>query len=268
MNHSKLIKKEMIAEQSLLFTIEKPAGFTFLPGQFVEIKIPSLSATSNSSATEEGTPVILPPHYFSIVSTPADKDLVFLARIRDSVYKNKLMSMSAGEELLISEAAGHWTLANSPTKQVMFIVGGVGSAGVYGMVKDVMQNAKNDVLNKDITPENQAKPSEFHIVSLFSNQSIAATAFYEELYNEWPKLGYSTYFATTRENNNIDRVYSRRVDTIMLQEMLGKEFDQQSVSEVSFYVVGAPEFVIEMRKQLLELGAVVTNIKLDLFTGY
>lgn len=238
----KLIKKEMIAENSLLFIVERPADFEFIPGQFVEMTLVGLED-------------LKPAHFFSIVSPEQNKNEIhFLARIRDSVFKNQLMGMQPGEMLNISEARGPWTIDKATKTNIMFIVGGVGIASVMSIV---------DSINLD-----PAQKEKYKIGLLSSNHSVVATPFLDVLENEWHDNKCQTYFIFTREDVKRARSYNRHLDTEMVNEVRKGVFGDLSINEICFYICGSVEFVVEIRKLLLSMGVTVNDIKVDLFTGY
>jgi ferredoxin-NADP reductase len=177
------------------------------------------------------------------------KELSFLARIRDSKFKNKLMNMNIGEEMEISQSDGLWTLECSTKRNVMFIVGGVGVAPVMSIV-------------------NSATSSVYNFALLSSNRSQAATPFYKELYQDWHNKKCSTYFAFTRESSSLDRIFNKRIDESMISNVLKTGFPNNQFADICFYICGGSEFVVEIRRLLLSLAINVNDIKLDLFTGY
>lgn len=77
-NHQvKLKKKEEIAEGTMAFSFEKPAGFQFKPGQFANLTL------LNPSETDAGDNV----RTLSIASAPFEEDLMFATRMRDTAEK-------------------------------------------------------------------------------------------------------------------------------------------------------------------------------------
>jgi ferredoxin-NADP reductase len=243
MKKVKLISKQYIAEQSLLFTVERPNGFSFKSGQFVEIQIPTI--------TEK-----IEPHYFSIVSSEQSPQLDFLARMRDSIFKNTLHKLTIGEKLEISDASGKWTLEQAPSKKILFLIGGVGIASVMSIL-NTLENEKNEGLDRG-----------FKITILYSNKKIESTSFFKELYTSWNTLGYNTYFALTQESVQKERVSSKRIDLELIKQVALDCFDARLNEDISYYICGGSDFVVNMRKLLVEGGVDVKFLKLDLFTGY
>jgi ferredoxin-NADP reductase len=237
----KLKSKILIAEQALLFTVNRPTDFQFRAGQFVEIKIPQIKET-------------IPPHYFSIVSSEKSNELVFLARMRDSKFKNVLGSLSINDELEISEASGNWVLDRSPSKKIVFLVGGVGIAPVMSIFNSIVENEVTD--------------PELKISLLYSNKTVSSASFYNELFDNWNSGRFSSFFAFTQELVDRERVYSKRIDKEVIEDIVQKSFKTKVNEGIAYYVCGTPEFALSMRGFLVELGVEVKFIKFDLFTGY
>ena len=73
----KFIRNEEIADGTMTFHFEKPAGFTFIAGQYLNWKLIDPPETD-----EEGT-----RRFFSIVAPPYEQDLMFATRMRDTAFK-------------------------------------------------------------------------------------------------------------------------------------------------------------------------------------
>ncbi len=69
--------REEIAEGTMAFHFEKPAGFSFKPGQAIDVVLVEPPTTDPQSAR----------HTFSIVSAPFQDELVVATRMRDSAFK-------------------------------------------------------------------------------------------------------------------------------------------------------------------------------------
>ncbi|HYL96813.1 MAG TPA: FAD-dependent oxidoreductase, partial [Terriglobales bacterium] len=113
---SKLISREQIAEGTMAFHFEKPAGFDFQGGQSVD-----LTMLNPPETDEEGN-----IRTFSIVSAPHEKELMFATRMRDTAFKRSLKTIPLGTELKIDGPMGSFTLHKNSTKPAAFLAGGIG----------------------------------------------------------------------------------------------------------------------------------------------
>ena len=88
---SKLLGNEEIAQSTLAFHFEKPAGFAFTPGQSINLFLP------------EGFPGVSDDRQraFSLVSAPHEDRLTIATRMRRSAYKQPLKDAEPGAAVRI-----------------------------------------------------------------------------------------------------------------------------------------------------------------------
>jgi len=124
LNHTTALRKrEQIAEGTIAFHFEKPAGFEFRAGQFLDwtlINPPETDAEGNTRA-------------FSIVSAPFESDVI-ATRMRDTAFKRVLRSMPLGTEVKIDGPSGSFTLHKNSAKPAVFLAGGIGITPFVSMV--------------------------------------------------------------------------------------------------------------------------------------
>lgn len=72
------LRREEVAQGTMAFHFAKPVGFTFKPGQAVDL----ILTGSHAAEGDNGR------HTFSLVSAPFEDELVVATRMRDSVFKN------------------------------------------------------------------------------------------------------------------------------------------------------------------------------------
>jgi predicted ferric reductase len=110
-NHQvRLKKKEEIAEGTMAFYFEKPAGFQFKPGQFANLTLlnpPETDAEGNVRT-------------FSIASAPLEEDLMFATRMRDTAFKRVLKSMPLGTEITLGGPFGSFSLHSDASRPGSF----------------------------------------------------------------------------------------------------------------------------------------------------
>src|SRR5690349_3221839 len=80
-----LQQREEVADRTIAFHFSKPAGFSYTPGQAIDLILPSAVAGAESMR-----------HAFSIVSAPHESDLVVTTRMRDSAFKHALARLPVG----------------------------------------------------------------------------------------------------------------------------------------------------------------------------
>jgi ferredoxin-NADP reductase len=82
-----LAGREEIAASTMAFHFRKPAGFSFRPGQAIDLIL-------DSPAMEESG-----RHTFSLVSAPSEPELTIATRMRDSAFKRTLKTLLIGERV-------------------------------------------------------------------------------------------------------------------------------------------------------------------------
>ena len=73
----KLLKVEEVAEGTMSFYFERPPGFQFKPGQYLDCTLidpPETDAEGNIRT-------------FSLASSPEEKELMIVMRMRDTAFK-------------------------------------------------------------------------------------------------------------------------------------------------------------------------------------
>lgn len=133
----KLIKKEVIANNTMAFYFEKPADFTFRAGQFADYTLidpPETDAKGNTRG-------------FSLAEAPFEEYLIGATRMRDTAYKRVLKDLPIGTEVVLDAAYGNFTLHKDDTIPAIFIVGGIGVAPVRSMIAQALfEKTKHELI--------------------------------------------------------------------------------------------------------------------------
>lgn len=107
---TRLIAREMIAENTLALTIERPGDFTFEAGQNTTISLPGKHADDLRE--------------FTMASAPHEKDLMIAMRIRNSEFKNACYALRPGDAISVRTAAG--SLWQQTAEPQVWLSGGIG----------------------------------------------------------------------------------------------------------------------------------------------
>jgi ferredoxin-NADP reductase len=108
--------REEIAEGTMAFHFVKPTGFSFKPGQAIDVILVEPPTTDAQSTR----------HTFSIVSAPFQDELVVATRMRDSAFKRALKSLPVGSPAKLEGPFGSLTLQKDRARPAVFIAGGIG----------------------------------------------------------------------------------------------------------------------------------------------
>ena len=154
--------REEIAEGTMAFHFAKPTGFSFKPGQAIDIVLIGPPTTDTQNAR----------HTFSIVSAPFQTELVVATRMRDSAFKRAIKSLPIGSPVKFEGPFGSLTLHNDWTRPAVFIAGGI---GVTPFISILRQAAKDQLPQR--------------LLLLYSNRRPEDAAFLAELQQLEQQIG-------------------------------------------------------------------------------
>ena len=231
----KLIKRQMIAENTVELTFQLDQELNFLAGQDVRFTIPELlhhDAKGNA-------------RYFSIVSSPSDKTHIVIAtRLSDSGFKITLMEMEMGDELFVDELYGQMVLPQKIEQPLVFIAGGIGITPFMSMLRYI-----------------QEQGLEYNLTMLYSNRTEKSAAYLEELQDYHRQLNnFRLLLIMTNDDNWIGE--DRRIDQTFIRNKI------ENYKEAKFFLVGPPAMVSGIKASLDNLKIKPENILLVEFSGY
>lgn len=239
---SRLKDRKMIAEFTAGFWFEKPADFSFKPGQYIQLTLKELVSPDPKGNNR----------VFSIASSPRDQDIMIATRLTGSNYGETLMHMPIGTEVEIDGPFGSFALPNDTSKPVVLLAGGIGITTFRSMAK----HAAEEKLPHQIT-------------LLYTNRTPASTAFLGDL-EAW-----------ARENPNF-RFVATVTDAIPQGQAWGDSPYQRTgfidanfiasvvpdLEQPVYYVAGPPAMVHAIVYTLVGMGVAEDNIKQEEFAGY
>jgi len=232
----RLIKKEMVANNTMAFHFEKPADFTYVAGQYCDFTLINPTETD-----DEG-----PKRTFSLASAPFEPDIMITTRLRDTAFKRALKDMSLGDAIQLEGPFGSLALPKTATRPAVFLTGGVGAT----MVRSMITQAVHDHHTQPIT-------------FLYSNRSAEDTVFLDEF---TALANQSELFTFVPTMTDTDDQSARNEHGPITLDMLKKYVTDITVP--AYYLSGSGEMVGAMRRMLMGAGIDRTNIRSDLFVGY
>jgi ferredoxin-NADP reductase len=237
-HHVRLRKKEEVAEGTMAFYFEKPAGFQFKPGQFA-----NLTLLNPSETDAEGN-----VRTFSIASAPLEEDLMFATRIRDTAFKRVLKTMPLGTEIALAGPFGSFTLHSDSSRAGVFIAGGIGITPFRSMI-----------LN--------ASASRFphRLLLIYSNRRPEDAAFLQELEGIEKENTRYRFIGTMTQLEKSTQKWEGRTGFID-KHMLSERMDDLKSSIC--YVAGPPAMVSAIGRALTALGISEDAIRSEEFAGY
>jgi len=213
--------KELAPEvHHLDFEVPGVSEFKFTPGQFISI-VETVDGKEKTRA-------------YSIAS-PRDgnKFSLCLNRVPDGLVSNMMFALKAGDEIVMNEPLGYFTLRH-PGRRVVFVCTGTGIAPFRSILQDHL-------------PRTQP-----HISMLFGTRHETGLLYREEmeqLEREYPSFRYLTTLSKPHEGwpGRAGRV------TAHLDEVIGLRTPEDIV-ETDVYICGLKEMVDDVRAELKKRG--------------
>ena len=227
---TKLISKEVVAEDTYQFTFEKPDDFEFLAGQYVFLDFLEPKHTDDRPSMRA----------MSIASAPQEDFLIFIMRVSDSAFKKNITEMEVGEEISVKGPIGHIALPADVHQSIAFIISGVGVTAARSMIKHeeiIRSPRKVKMLYSSRTKESIVLKDELDNISL-ENYEIVHTL--------------------TREGGDWDGEEGR-IDRAMIEKYI------DDIENTVYYVVGTGMFIESMKEILEGMGINKLNVHFDNF---
>jgi ferredoxin-NADP reductase len=232
----KLQDRKQVAEGTMAFRFEKPAEFTYKPGQYCGwtlIDAPETDAEGNA-------------RNFSLASAPHEGFLMIATRMRDTAFKRTLKVMRPGAEIEIRGPMGALTLHDDAARPAVFLAGGIGVTPFRSIVLDAAYNKLP------------------HRMFLFySNRRPQDAPFLESLQKvENPNC---EFVGTMTEMDGSTRAWAGETGHIT-KEMLAKHIGD--LSRPVYYIAGPPAMLKSLEQVLFNAGLNESQIKVEEFEGY
>jgi ferredoxin-NADP reductase len=234
----RLQRREEVAHGTMAFHFDKPPGFTFRPGQAIDLFL-SDPAVSGTEAAR---------HAFSIVSAPHEGELALATRMRDSSFKNALACLPVGAAAGIEGPFGSLALHNKVDRAALFIAGGIGITPFMSMLR----HATHDGLQQ-------------RLVLLYSNRRPEDSAFLSELQRlEGENRNFRLVATMTRMR---DSRMPWTGETGAIDEALLKRMAAELPDPI-YYVAGPPTMVSAVCATLERAGIDADDVRSEEFYGY
>ena len=235
---SKLVNRHEIAERTMAFHFEKPAGWTFKAGQAIDITLLAPSETDAEGNTRT----------FSIASGPHETTLMVATRLRDTAFKRVLKTMPLGTAVKIEGPSGNLILHNDAKKAAVFLAGGIGITPFRSIVFRAA-----------------AERLPHRIFLFYSNRRPEDAPFLEELQTLEKENPNYKLIASMTEMEKSQRPWHGETGLINT-DMLAK-YPKDTVSPI-YYIAGPPEMVKGLHAVVNETGVDDDDIRTEDFVGY
>lgn len=236
---AKLRARHQVAERTMAFQFEKPEGFTFKAGQFIDMTLldpPETDGEGNRRA-------------FSIASSPDEGTLLVVAtRMRDTAFKRVLGAMPTGSRVEIEGPFGNLVLHNNPARAAVFLAGGIGITPF----RSILLRATRAHLPH-------------RLFCFYANRRPEDALFLQELEAMRGQNPSYTFVPTMTDMTRSHRSWqgaTGRIDQAMIAKHL------KSAVSPMYYLAGPPGMVSALHALLNTMGIDSDDIRTEEFAGY
>lgn len=230
--------RKEVAERTMAFQFEKPADWTFKPGQFIDVTLIDPPETDTKGNTRG----------FSVASAPDENFVMVATRLRDDAFKRVLKTLPIGTKAKLEGPFGNLVLHNNTAKPAVLLAGGIGITPF----RSILVNA--------------AKRKLPHKIFLFySNRRPEDAAFLDELGALQKENPNFKLIATMTEMGKSHKLWHGETGHIN-EAMLAKHL--QGVKDAIYYIAGPAGMVGGLHKVLNSHGVDDDDIRIEEFEGY
>ena len=234
----KLKDRKEITEGTMAFRFEKPSGWAFKAGQYLDMTLLDPSETDSEGNVRS----------FSIASAPHEETLMAATRMRDTAFKRVLRAMPFGTAVKIEGPSGDLILQDDIARSAVFLAGGIGITPfrsiVHWAAKEKLPNC---------------------IVLFYSNRRPEDAPFLAELQSLEKDNPKYRLIASMTEIEKSHRAWSGETGLIN-QEMLGRHL--KGAASPIYYIAGPPAMVKGLHEMLNQAGMKDDDIRAEEFAGY
>jgi len=221
------------------FLFEKPAGFSYQAGQFINITFAVNNCDNRCNSRN-----------YTLSSSPTQEFLMISTRHGVSRFKQTLEQFPPGVLVDVKGPFGKFVLNEDPNREAVFVTGGIGITPFHSML--------NYTTDKGLPKK---------ITLLYANKATSDIPFQLELEqlaqrNKLLTIHHTITQTVPTDTNIVWSGRTGRITNDMVKELI------PNWPEVEFYVVGPAQMVLDLKKQLKEMGVTDQNLISELFTGY
>jgi ferredoxin-NADP reductase len=235
---STLLARTYVAEGTTAFQFEKPKGFIFRSGQYIDLTLSGLQAGLSDGLT----------HTFSIASSPLDDELLVTTRMRNTVFKQALSILPIGSTATIEGPMGSFILHRDTARPAVLLAGGIGIAPFLSMLSYA-------------TGEKLDHP----IVLFYANCYLEDAVFMDALWKlerANPRFRFIPTLTRTDKNYLGWKGETGHINSEMLVTQVG------TLRGPIYYIAGPPTMVAATHRTLCVVGVDEDDIRTEEYSGY
>src|ERR1700685_2347810 len=234
----KLKDRQEVAEGTMAFRFEKPSGWTFMAGQYLDMSLLDPSETDSEGNVRS----------FTIASAPHEENLMVATRMRDTAFKRVLRTMPLGTTVKLEGPSGDFIFKKDVTRTAIFLAGGIGITPFRSIVHWA---AKEKLPNR--------------IVLFYSNRRPEDAPFLAELQKlerDNPKYKLIASMTEMEKSHQPWNGETGLIDQVMLRRHL------KDAASPIYYIAGPPAMVKGLHVMLSKTGISDDDIRAEEFAGY
>lgn len=233
-----LKNKIQIAPDTFDFIFAPSRQLAFAPGQYMEWTLGHEQPDNRGNR-----------RYFTLASSPTEQDLILGVKFypHSSSYKQSMLAMDQGSEIVAAQLAGDFVLPKDPGQRLVFIAGGIGITPFRSMIKYLLDTR-------------QPRP----IVIYYSNRTITEVVYKDVLERARRELGIKTIYTLT-DKSHVPPGWRGQVGYITDTMIRTQVPDYR---HCLFYLSGPNSMVTSFQRTLLKMHVRRDHIKTDFFPGF
>jgi len=233
----KLKERIRIAPDIYDFVFAHGRSFAFAPGQYMEWTLGHHNPDARGNR-----------RYFTLASAPTEKTLRVGVKFyqESSTYKQAMLKMNVGDEIVASQLSGDFTLPDNPRQKCVFIAGGVGVTPFRSMIKYLLDT-------------HRPRP----ITLFYANKSVDDILYKDVFDRARHELGIQTIYTVT-DTRNLPASWNGVTGRITPQLIKSKLPDYR---RCTFYISGPRGMVDSFKETLLQMHVPPSHIRTDFFSG-
>ena len=235
---SSLQSRQEVAEGTMAFRFDKPPGWMFTAGQFLDMTLLNPAETDAEGDTRT----------FSIASGPDEATLMVATRMRDTAFKRVLKTMPIGTAVKIEGPSGDLTLQNDATRPAVLLAGGIGITPFRSML---------------VQAAHQKLPHRLFL--FYSNRRPEDAPFLEELQALQKENPRYTLIPSMSEVATSHRPWTG--ETGLIDQAMLSRYLSGTVSPL-YYIAGPPKMVKDLHAMLNKQSVGDNDIYAEEFSGY
>jgi ferredoxin-NADP reductase len=235
---TRLVRRETVAEGTMAFYFERPAGFGYEAGQHATVTVLEPKDFDGFGLSR----------IFTFASAPHEPQLMIATRMRDTAFKRTLRSAPLGLRIAVDGPDGLMLLEEDAARPIVFIAGGIGVTPFLSIARHA------------------AKVRLAHRIHLFySNRRPEDAPFLEELRDLEGANGNFRLIPTMTQMHNSRLPWKGETGPVR-EALLARHLPD--LKSPVYYLAGPPGMAMGMQVLLDRLGIAERDVRGEEFYGY